>query len=216
MKALRFLIITLLVITSFVPVSCNKGPIQYTFEGIITESVSKSALDGVEIRLYQKLVNNGVASNSFELATSTTSDGGGNYLMAIDREKVTSFRIEFEKTNYFPLEIEVSSADITTEDPNEFSQELEAISWVTFQLKNNFPSDDDHFKLITQTFREDCEGCAVNAVLDFYGPLDTSFTYATTAGEYVKFIYVNVTAASSTFDSIYTTPFETIVYPIVY
>jgi len=199
-----------------VPVSCNKGPIQYTFEGTITESVSQSAAEGVEILLYQKLVNNGVASNSFSFATSTTSDIGGNYLMAINREKVTAFRLEFEKTNYFPVKIEVSSADITTENPNEFSEELEAISWVNFQLKNTFPEDTDHFKLITQTFREDCEGCAVNAVADFYGPLDTSFTYATTAGEYVKFIYVNVTESTSTFDSIYTTPFETIVYPIIY
>lgn len=198
------------------PFACNKGPIQYTFEGKITESVSHSACSGAEIKLYQKLIVNGAASESFSFAASTVTDNAGTFTIAIDRDKVTAFKLTITKANYFPISIEKSSSVISTENPNQFNEELDPISWVSFQIKNSFPTDSDHFKLITQTFREDCDGCATNGAFDFYGPLDTTITYATTGGEYVKFIYINVSAGSSTFDSIYTTPFETIIYPIFY
>jgi hypothetical protein len=90
------------------------------------------------------------------------------------------------------------------------------MSWVTFKIKNSFPNDDDHFKLVTHTFREGCQDCAENKTTDFYGAVDTVFTYATTAGEYVKFTYINVTIADSDLDSVYTTPFENIEYSITY
>ena len=216
MKAKHLIFILVILFTSIMPFSCNKGNLSYTFKGKMTESIGQSPLKDVEIKLYQKVINNGAASSTYTFAGTDMSDNSGNYEIIIDRQKVTAFKIEFEKENYFPLSLEVSSADISTENANQFDQELDAMTWINFQLKNNFPLETDHFKLIKQTFREDCEGCTVNSVMDFYGPLDTSFTYPTTAGEYVKFIYVNVTNGTSTFDSIYTTPFETIIYPIIY
>lgn len=200
----------------FVLQSCNKGPIQYVFEGKVMESVNNTSLAGVDVKLSQKLINNGVASETFTLATSGVTDNEGNYLLSIDRDKVTEFKLSFRKDNYFPLDVESSSSTISTEDNNVFNESLDAKSWMKFEIKNSFPEETDHLKLVTQTFREGCEGCAVNSIMDFYGPLDTTILYLTTGGVNVNFYYVIVSAASSSFESIYTIPFDTTTYTINY
>lgn len=213
-KPLYFFLI--LLFASIMPISCKKNSIEYTFAGNITENIDNGSLAGVELKLYQKIISNGTASETFSLAGSTTTDASGNYELAIAREKVLEFKLKFEKANYFPLELIKSSADISTQDVNTFNETLEAKSWISIEINNLFPEDTDHFRLILQRFRENCSECAVNSTTDYYGALDTTFTYATTAGEYVRIISINVTAGTSTIDSVYATPFETISYPISY
>ncbi|MFT5824310.1 MAG: hypothetical protein ACI8ZM_005577, partial [Crocinitomix sp.] len=82
--------------------------------------------------------------------------------------------------------------------------------------KNFLPLEDDHFRLVTHTFREGCQECAENTTLNLFGAVDTTITYATTAGEYVRFTYIDVTYADSNLDSIYTAPFENNSYTINY
>ncbi len=198
------------------PTSCNKGPIQYDFDGVIYNSLTDIPVQGVDVSISQKIILNGTTGEGYTLAGSAVTDASGAWAITFDREKVTEFIIEIEKDNYFPIEKIESSANISTEDLNSYSDIIEPMSWVTFKIKNSFPNEDDHFKLVTQTFREDCQGCAENKTTDFYGSVDTVFTYATTAGEYVKFTYINVTIADSDLDSVYTTPFENIEYSITY
>ncbi len=211
----RFSILMLLFL-SVALIACKKKEIQYTFEGNITENLGNTPLSSVKLSLFQRIISNGLASETFDLVASTTTDSNGNFAVSIDRDKVLEFKLKFEKPNYFPLELVESSAEISTENVNMFNETLDAKSWISLEINNLFPLETDHFKLILQRFRENCDECAVNTTTDFYGSLDTTLTYATTAGEYVRIIYVNVTAGTSTIDSVYTTPFETISYPIVY
>lgn len=216
MRKINIVFILVLLLTIIVPTSCKKNTIQYAFDGRITNSLTDNAVSAVGVTISQKIIVNGAASTGHSFAGSTTTDAAGNWALTIDREKVTEFLIEFEKESYFPIELLESSANVSTENINTYSPKLEPISWVTFDIENLWPNDDDHFKLVTQTFREDCEECAVNTTINFYGAVDTTFTYATTAGEYVKFTYINVNTASSSLDSVFTTPFETNVYEITY
>ncbi len=201
---------------SIVPTSCKKGTIQYDFDGVVKNSLTDASVSGVDVTISQKLIKNGTTADSYSPGGSTTTDAAGAFAISFDRQMVTDFLIEFEKDNYFPLEIIESSANVSTENINSYSEILEPQSWVTFKIKNSFPNDDDHFRLVTQTFREGCADCAENKTTNFFGALDTTFTYATTAGEYVKFTYINVTLADSDYDSVYTTPFEETVYSITY
>lgn len=211
-----FFIMTL-VFASFVPTSCNKNKtIQYEFGGIITGALTDTPISGVSVKISQKTVNNGVSSNEFSLIGSASTGASGAFNISFDREMVTEFLLTFRKDNYFDLDIVESSANVTTAEINTYNEELDPKAWVTFDIENTFPNEADHFKLVTQTFREGCSECAVNMTTEFYGSLDTNITYATTAAEYVKFTYINVTEGSSKVDSVYTTPFETTVYEIIY
>ncbi|MDA7802967.1 hypothetical protein N8987_00130 [Crocinitomix sp.] len=207
----------LILVTLFVfATSCKKKEIQYQFEGLVKSSVDNSAISGAQISLSQKTVSNGSSSADYSQAASTSTGSDGSYSITILREMVTSFLFEFEKDNYFDLSVVETSAKYTTDGVNTLNVQMEPKSWIEFKIENTASEETDHFKLITQTFREDCLGCAENRTYDFYGALDTTITYVTTGGKYVKFTYVDVTNAISATDSLYATPFETEIYSISY
>lgn len=196
--------------------SCKKDPIQYVFEGKITESVDGAGLAGVSIKIDQKLIKNGTTSENFSVATNTSTSTSGDYKVSFNREMVSEFRFKFEKDNYFPIEYISSSSNYTTDGPNAVSESMDPMAWVSFDLLNEFGEDTDHLKLITQTFRENCEGCSENTTYNIYGTIDSTITFPTTGGTYARFVYINVTTGFSQIDSVFAIPFETIVYPIVY
>ncbi len=93
---------------------------------------------------------------------------------------------------------------------------MEPKSWVNLDITNTFPNEGDHFKLVTHNFREGCLGCTENTIVSYFGSLDTTISILTTPGEYARFTYIDVTGGASHTDSVYTTPFETTTYTIVY
>ncbi len=195
---------------------CNKGPIQFNFSGKVSESVSGVGLAGATVQISQKIVQSGITSVGHTFAGETSTDSNGEFAIGFDREKTTEFLITIEQDNYFDHEEIISSSEITTEGTNTIDRTLDAKSWITFNITNSAPLPSDEFRLITQTFREDCNGCAENKSTTFTGSVDTSFTFVTTGGEYVKFIEVYVSGGFSKMDSIFATPFETIVRNINY
>lgn len=200
----------------FIAFSCKKDPIQYVFEGKITESFAGAALPGVSLKINQKLIKNGTTSENFTTANSTESNASGEYAVSFNREMVSEFQFKFSKENYFPIEFNSSSSNFTTDGSNTVNQTMDPMSWISFDLLNEFGEDTDHLKLITQTFRENCEGCTENITYNIFGTIDSTITFPTTGGTYARFVYINVTTGFSVIDSVYATPFETIVYPIVY
>jgi hypothetical protein len=200
----------------FIAFSCKKDPIQYVFEGKITESFAGGSLPGVSIKINQKLIKNGATSENFTTATSTESSASGEYAVSFNREMISEFQFKFTKENYFPIEFNSSSSNYTTDGSNVINQTMDPMSWISFDLLNEFGEDTDHIKLITQTFRENCEGCTENTTYNIYGTIDSTITFPTTGGTYARFVYINVTTGFSVIDSLYATPFETNVYPIVY
>lgn len=207
-----FIIFTIALLLS----ACKKEPIQFKFEGKITDRLSGAALEGVKINISQKKFSDGALTSAFQLAGTALTDSNGDFNVSFDREKSTQFLVEAEKANYFPVSYEMGSADVSTEKTNDLTQTMDSKAWIQFNLLNEFGDETDEYKIIRQTFREGCYGCATNSTVSFFGLQDTSFTYLTTGGEYVKFIKVNVINSSSQLDSIYATPFETSVYDIVY
>lgn len=210
------LFVLFIAFASIVPTSCNKGTIEYKFEGKVTSALTGAPLTDVDVTLSQKLIQNGLTGDDHKLAAADISDENGEFDFTIDREKVTEFLFEYEKDLYFPLIIEESSANVSTEDINVYNEEMEPKSWIQIEITNNFPIDTDHIKIITQNFREGCYGCGENKQTEFFGAVDTVFNYLTTGGSHAKITYINVNTGYSVTDSIYATPFETIIYPITY
>ena len=196
--------------------SCNKGPIMYQFEGQVTDALTGSPLSGVDFELDQKILQNGAVTAGFIFAGAAKTDGSGRYDLSIEREKVASFLMTYKKDNYFTIEIEETSANVTTDGSNVYDQELEPKSWIKFDMENFGPSESDHLRLLTQDFREGCNGCAENKTYNYYGALDTNITYVTTAGSYVKFTFINMVTGYSLIDSLYATPFDSSTYVFNY
>lgn len=216
MKTRNSHILLLLLVTIFIPISCKKGPIQYTFKGTITESVSNSALSDVKVSVYQKVFNNAVSNTNFDKIADLNTNSSGQYEVIFDREKVVEFKLTANKDGYFEQQEIISSSDVSTENENEFNYTLEPISWVTFDIYNQNPESWDKLTLILQNFRKDCEGCATEEYYYFDGNVDTEVTFKTTGGQYAKFIYIDDFSGQSKWDSVFATPFETVIYDLKY
>ena len=201
----------------FIFVACKKDPIQYSFEGNVTSSVDQLGLEDVEVKAYQLPFQNSVATSNFELMAETLTDINGDYKLVFEREKATEFKLEFSRPGFFFQEIPLGAADVSSEDVNLVNTQLDAKSWVKFDILNLSPANQsDELQLILYEYRKGCEGCATQDYNYFNGILDTSITYLTTAGSYFRFTYVDVESGFSTTDSLHLTPFDTLTYSINY
>jgi len=189
--------------------SCEKDPIQYTFQGSITESVNMTSLSGVNVDISQKTYQNNVASAFFINAGSATTDANGYYEISFNREKVVEIKIDLVKSGYFDEEIILASSQLTTEVPNITDKTMEPKSWVTFHIKNLGGLTTDEFTVVHYNFREGCAGCTTNEYFYYSGIVDSTFTYTTTGGKYANYSYKTPTGSTYIQDSVYTTLFDT-------
>lgn len=197
--------------------SCKKDPIQYTFEGTISRNIGLTALEGVDVEISYKPFNGAVTSNNFVVGGTAVTDANGYYQIIFEREKSTEFVVELRKDGYFPVDVELLSSAISSENPNEVNATMDAQAFVQFNIQNTAPSNaSDNLQLIFYTYRTGCDGCITTDYNYFDGIVDTVVTYQNTAGQYLKFTYVDVNAGQSTTDSLYMTPFDTTYYSILY
>lgn len=211
---MRLLVFCSIILTLW---SCKKDPIQYTFEGMVADNINQQGLSGVEVTVSYKAFNNSVTSSNYTLGSSDITDAVGNYQLVFDREKATEFKAAFKKDGYFNKDIIMSSGDVSSEDINVVNTTLEARSWVAIHLFNDTPSaPSDELTLIFYTYRTACQNCIEEDYNYFTGELDTTLLFQNTAGSYLKFTYVDVVGGTSTTDSVYMTPFDTVSYNIQY
>lgn len=190
--------------------SCKKDPIQYTFEGKISESVDNIGLQGANVQISQRVYDGNVASSLFSTAALATTGSDGTYKVSFNREKVVEFKFKISKTGYFTEEFLMSSSEVSTENSNVVNETLDAESWIKFDLTNFSGFPEDVFTMIYFNFREGCSGCTTNDYHYFNGTIDTIFTIKTTAGVYTRYNYKNPGAATYISDSVYTVPFDTV------
>lgn len=190
--------------------SCKKGPILYTFQGTLQESVNATNLSGVDVKIAQKTYDGNVSSAFFNSVGSLITDANGYYELSFEREKVVEFKIELLKNGYFALVDIINSSEVTTAEPNIFNYTLEPKSWIRFNLMNLGGLTSDEFTMIHYNFREDCDGCTTNEYYYYYGSVDSTFTYTSTGGEFVRYSYKTPGSSVYIQDSVYTTLFDTV------
>lgn len=208
--------VSVLIVCMLILGSCKKDPIQYTFEGTITENTASAPLSGVEVGIKQLEVNNSVSTTLYDDAGTAVTDANGFYTMSFERKKISQFKVDLRKSGFFNKDVEISAGEISSENSNVLNYEMDAKSWVNFDIENTGLSDPgDEFLIILYTYRTGCTECASEDYNYFYGDVDTNFKIATTAGSYFKFTYSQVGVNSYT-DSVYLTPFDTVNYVINY
>ena len=197
-------------------VSCTKDPIMYTFKGHAIEDQNGEALAGVEISISQKPFSTQVLNSNYESVGSVTTDANGNYELTFERTKVTEFKVEIEKQGYFYQEIIIGSGDVSSENDNIIDIEMEAQSFVQFLIQNTGQAEStDLLNLLLLNPKTGCPACPETDSYYYEGVVDTIVTFPTDAGRYYNFTYINVGVNSKT-DSVFVTPFDTIIYSINY
>lgn len=209
MKRLIFFSVALLLL---VHLGCRKNEVTIEIEGILTNSLNGSGLDGVSVDLYTKPLG----STFDELAKSTQTNSDGSYAFKIKNNKYESVRIHFEKENYFTIDHTVPFSELSTSNTNTLDFEMKAQSWTAFVIKNNQPDPSDEFKLLKDTGKEDCETCCENGFYYYYGDVDTTVVCPNDADRYMRFYYWVNGNESNGMDSVYNTPFDTTYYEFNY
>jgi hypothetical protein len=201
----------------FAATSCKKDTIQYTFQGVVSETVNQQPISEADIAIFQKPFNNSITSAYYELAGSSTSNSNGIFDLTFDRTKVTEFLIEISKEGYFGYESLLNSDEVSSDEINLISAKLDSKSWIEFDIENVPPNNiTDDFTMIFYNYRPDCEECATSDYNYMPGIVDTTFRIVSTAGQYFNFTYIDVESGNSYHDSIFMTPFDTTNYSIVY
>lgn len=197
--------------------SCTKGTIQYTFQGLVSETINSKSLEGANVKIFQKPFNNSLTSSYYELAASTNTNINGIFDLTFDRVKVTEFLISIDKEGHFPYESLLNSDDVSSANINLVNAQLDAKSWIEFDIQNVLPNNaTDDFTLILYNYRQDCDECATADYNFFDGVVDTTFKIVSTAGQHFNFTYIDVESGNSYNDSVFMTPFDTTYYSIVY
>jgi len=188
----------------------------YTFKGKVIEDQNGSALSGAEIEFFQKPFSTQVVTSNFESVGSTTTDANGNYEITFERTKVTEFKLEIEKPNYFYQEISIGSGDVSSENDNIVDIEMEAESFIKFKIQNTgTAASTDNLNLLLLNPKTDCDGCPESDSYFYEGIVDTTVVFPTDAGRYYNFTYIHLGVTSAT-DSVYIPPFDTVNYVINY
>ena len=189
--------------------SCKKDTITYTFEGYVFSNLNSASLSEVTVNIGQKTFDGTVASATFANDGNSSTNSSGYYEITFAREKVVEFKVDFSKNNYFDVSIEISSSEVSTEEPKIVDQTMDAKAWVNFKLKNIGGMTTDEFVLVKYNFREGCQNCATNGYSYFDGIVDSNFTNITTAGVFTKYSYKAPGSSVYIQDSVFATPFDT-------
>ncbi len=206
MKALYTILILMTVI------SCKKDQIQYNITGTVKNEITNSKISQVKLQFYQTELNANVLNPNFVFLGTTTTNSNGEYSFSFDRKKIDKFKITVEHDEYYPIEDLFSSSELSSENENNFSYELESLSWVKIRLKNNFVQMNKSLNFHKYNVQE-CEECCVNGNLAIpYTIPDTTFICPVIGDVYFRYTYgvvIGNSATSSSTDSVLCIPFDT-------
>jgi hypothetical protein len=195
-----------------VTLACRKKDLEFTFSGVVSDATFGGNAGNVTVRLFSKPIG---ANEQFEKQMVTAADG--KYELVIPRERIESVRLSFIKDNYFRENVVLQFSGLQVNSPNQTDLELTAKGWVKFVIQNEPPtSPNDEFKMLKYRGREGCDDCCPNGFSYFYGPVDTSFVCVNSANDYIGYYYWVVDTQINGQDSVYTTPFDTIVRTFIY
>lgn len=201
----------LLFFVAFLFTYCKREPLEYTIKGVIFDKTHDQPVTAGELSIYK-----------FEPASSaklmeTVSVANGSYNFTIERESVEKYEIHYESDLFFNKVITLPFSDLKVNEPNIYDIETTAKSFVKIHLKNkNSPSEEDELKILKTAGKTDCEECCQNTYFFFYGIVDEVFNCQNDGKTYFSFYYWVNGDEFHKKDSVYSTPFDTVQYELVY
>jgi hypothetical protein len=190
--------------------ACKKDGVDpYSIKGKVSDFTNGTGLPGVTIKVEKQAVQNGVYSNTYARALTTTTGSDGYYEGTWERETFTSLKLLAEKTNYIPIDIELNEQDIGSGEINKnLTMYREAFASLRFIHSGSNPNDYISFNYKNTNF--DC-ACCKPGWKDVIGTqVDTKFTCKLYGDHWLVYeIQTHINDVDSAFtDSIYCPSFQ--------
>lgn len=205
---------TLIILVLPILIACKKDPLEFTITGNIYDESFNQGLENAQVTLTAVDANTG----DVRIVGESTLNASGDYSFTFLRERDLKFYLKVEKDNYFPIDETIFFSEITTENDNIFNYTTHAKAFINFKIKNTGASDpNDQLKLEIYEAKTGCESCCGLGQRFFNGAnIDTNLYCANNGNQYYKFIYWVPEISLVVFDSLITTPFDTLDYVIEY
>ena len=190
--------------------ACKKDGIDpYSIKGKVTDSRNGSGLSGVTIKVEKQAVQNGVYSNTYARALTTSTGSDGNYEGTWERETFTSLKVLAEKTSYIPIDIELTEQEIGSGEINKnLTLYPEAFASLRFVHSGSNSSDYLSFNYTNTNF--DCACCKPGWKTIQGAQVDTTFKCKVYGDHWLVYeILTRINNVDSSYtDSVYCTAFN--------
>jgi len=160
--------------------SCKKdNTLSYTITGTVADKFTNTSIANVQLDLEVQEFTGGNFSNVYKAIESVTTDGQGNYNFTFDRRNASSYRISIHDANHFSQEMIINPDNLNGESDNIIDFALAAKGWLTVNLKNTAPFNNND--VVTYQLSNGYDGgtgtCGNDAVFNLLGTtVDTTFT----------------------------------------
>jgi hypothetical protein len=199
-----------LIISAFCFCACKKDGIDpFSIKGKITDFSTGSGLSGASIKVETQAVQNGVYSNTYERALTTTTSSDGHFEGSWERETFTSIKLIAEKTSYIPIDIELNEQEIGSGEINKnLTIYPEAFASLRFAHSGFNANDRLSFNYINTNF--DCACCKPGWKTITGDQIDTTFNCKVYGNHWLVFeVLTHINDVDSSFtDSIFCPAFS--------
>ena len=188
-------------------VGCRKDPVfELEIIGAATSSADGSALPGVQIQLWEKVLEGGSLSNTAELAASATTDASGTY-RTFERRNASEYEVRYGGSGLVDGSVFINLNRWCLAPPLCQPQHPEATTVVTVLVNSPETVEDEiAFRFLNAT--SPCVCCNNDEVVLTGYAVDSTRTCIEHAGKWLRY-FATVERISGTYvilDSVYTEP----------
>lgn len=180
---MKFVYISLLFIAFF---SCKKGAADFEIECQVYDNAHATYLANSTIEVYKRMTT----SDELVLVGSYTTDSEGKFSFKTVRDRFESLELKMTKTNYFDFDEIIYFSELSVENKNSFSYEIDGKSWVKVHVSNaSNPDPNATMSVIPQQGYYDCDECCTTATRVFHGNIDSTYYCINRANTTYSFNY---------------------------
>lgn len=191
-------------------VGCRKDPVfELEIIGTATSTADGSALPGVQIQLWEKVLEGGSLSNTAELAASATTDASGTYRMTFERRNASEYEVRYGGSGLVDGSVFINPESVVPGTPRCVNLSIPEATTVVTVLVNSNPEtveDEIAFRFLNAT--SPCVCCNNEEVVLTGYAVDSTRTCIEHAGKWLRY-FATVERISGTYvilDSVYTEP----------
>ncbi len=201
-------------------ITCNKDEKEIEVKGRVYDPQLVKYLSGATVRISSSKIVSGVYNSNYQEITSATTDKDGNFSFTIAVEKVSGYRLNVNKDDYFDYTVDIEPEILEENDTYSDSYNLYPECYINLHVKNVTPFDGNDkisYKFTSGTLN--CFQCCNDGITTGNGKNYEETKICRVHGnQYVGINWI-VTKNSNTFsssDSIYCPAFQTVYYQIHY
>lgn len=200
--------------------SCrNQDPFQLEIQGRTLAAHNSEASAGVEIELWEKVLDGGSLSSTPELAATAVSDASGNFTLNFDRKNALEYDLRYSGSQYVTGNLLINPESVSPSATYCVTLSVPVAAGVSTRLVNNNPEDDgDEVRFRFLNPSTNCVCCDTSEVILSGMDVDHTWDCTNHAGEWLRyFVEIDKTSATSfVHDSLLTVAGETVELVITY